>query len=52
MPRHDPHDVSGAFKLAVLAAVVIGILIVLALTTVPKAERPTIRQPVTQQVSP
>jgi hypothetical protein len=52
MARHDDrHDVSGAFKLAVLVAVVVGIVIVLALTTVPKAQRPTIRQPITVQVT-
>ena len=52
MARHDRRDVSSAFKIGVLVAVVVGILLVLALTAVPKAERPTIRHPNTVQITP
>lgn len=43
--------VSGAFKLAVLATVLLGIVVVLLLKNVPEAERPVMRTPVTVVVT-
>jgi hypothetical protein len=45
-------DIPGMVKFAVLLAVVVGIIVVLALQAVPKAERPSMRTPVTVVTSP
>lgn len=52
MARDDRPDVSVWYKLGVLLAVVVGIVVVLALSVVPGAERPQIQQVVTVTPTP